>query len=244
MTDKITTEAENTAEGLPIEKINSETSTAILNILTESPFFYACDDPVRFNSLRRNRSAFAGFFQKFFGWRLYVDAKMARLIKDKTFNPAIKPSQQQLFNLTTRLQCICFLILLEFYEHQCAELDIGPEDPDNLRFTFSSYFDYVKKTMSEQLQKLQVRETELDQETRSLLAKLCHYRMLRVVEKSDDAGQAGELLLEALPGLNCYEGAKMAESVISKSFNDDADQESALDENNEAETIAGDEADV
>ncbi|MFZ5953364.1 MAG: DUF2398 family protein [Candidatus Rifleibacteriota bacterium] len=239
MTDKDIQEVENSGEGLPIEKINSETSTAILNILTESPFFYAEDDPVRFNSLRRNRSAFAAFFHKFFGWRLYVDARLARLIKDKTFNPAIKPSQQQLFNLTSRLQCICFLILLEFYEHQCAELDIGPDDPENLKFTFSSYFDYVKKTMSEQLHKLQVRESELDQETRSLLSKLCHYRMLRVVEKAEDSGQAGELLIEALPGLNCYEGARMAESIISKSFGDDVDQEPVLDETNEAEMLDG-----
>jgi hypothetical protein len=241
MTDNETRDADNSNENLPIEKINSETSLAILNILTESPFFYASDDPVRFNSLRRNRSAFDRFFKKFFGWRLYVDAKLARLIKDKTFNPAIKPSQQQLFNLTTRLQCICFLVLLEFYEHQCAEQDIGPEDPENLRFTFSSYFDYAKKTLSEQLQSLQVRENELDQETRSLLSKLCHYRMLRVIEKAGDDSQTGELLIEALPGLNCYEGGQMAESVIKKSFGDDSDPDLVLNEESETESIAGEE---
>jgi predicted enzyme related to lactoylglutathione lyase len=47
----------------------------VLNILTESPFFYADDDPVRFNVLRRNEPAFKKFFEKYFGWRLMSTAK-------------------------------------------------------------------------------------------------------------------------------------------------------------------------
>jgi hypothetical protein len=65
--------------------------------------------------------------------------------------------------------------------------------------------------------------------------------MLRVIEKAGDDSQTGELLIEALPGLNCYEGGQMAESVIKKSFGDDSDPDLVLNEESETESIAGEE---
>ncbi|HAE37128.1 MAG TPA: hypothetical protein DCG57_00640 [Candidatus Riflebacteria bacterium] len=211
-------------ENEQIEKIGRETYQSILNILTESPFFYVDDDPVRFTSLRRHKSAFEKFFSKFFGWRLYVDAKMARLIRDKSYNDAVKPSQQRYFNLTSRIECILFLVLLEFYEHECDEQSFSYEESQNLRFNYGSYYDFCRKTLETQLGERAPSEKALDQDSRALLRKLEHYRLLRVVETAQNAesDRGPELLIEILPGLNCYEGAKMAESIIRKSYGADS----------------------
>ncbi|PKL39283.1 MAG: hypothetical protein CVV41_21770 [Candidatus Riflebacteria bacterium HGW-Riflebacteria-1] len=208
-----------------IEKIGRDTYQAIINILTESPFFYADDDPPRFTSLRRHKSAFERFFSKFFGWRLYVDAKMARLIRDRNFNEALRPSHQRYFNLTSRLECVLFLVLLEFYEHEGDQQNFSYEESQNLRFTYGSYYGFCRMKLDAQLGEGAPSDRILDQETRALLSKLETYRLLRIIETGqDNSAECGpELLIEALPGLSCYEGAKMADSIIRKSFGVDKD---------------------
>lgn len=207
-----------------LEKIGRDTYQAILNILTESPFFYADDDPPRFTSLRRHKSAFEKFFGKFFGWRLYVDAKMARLIRDKNFNRALRPGHQRYFNLTSRLECVLFLILLEFYEHECDQQNFSYEESQNLRFTYGSYYGFCRMKLDAQLGDSAPSDKILDQEARALLRWLEMYRLLRVIETGQEilADRGPELLIEALPGLNCYEGAKMADEVIRKSYGTDS----------------------
>lgn len=211
-------------ENEQIEKIGRDTYQAILNILTESPFFYADDDPPRFSSLRRHKSAFEKFFDKFFGWRLYIDAKMARLIRDKNFNDALRSAHQRYFNLTSRLECVLFLVLLEFYEHESDVQDFSYEESQNLRFTYGSYHGFCRMKLDAQLGESAPSDKILDQETRSLLRKLETYRLLRIIETAQEASSDSgpELLIEALPGLNCYEGAKMADSIIRKSFGADS----------------------
>lgn len=207
-----------------LDKIGRDTYQAILNILTESPFFYADDDPPRFTSLRRHKSAFERFFEKYFGWRLYVDAKMARLIRDKNFNEALRPGHQRYFNLTSRLECVLFLILLEFYEHEGDQQNFSYEESQNLRFTYGSYYGFCRMKLDGQLGECAPSDRILDQETRALLRKLEMYRLLRVIETGQEtsAERGPELLIEALPGLNCYEGAKMADSIIRKSYGADS----------------------
>lgn len=206
-----------------IERIGRGTYLTILNILTESPIFYATDDPVRFSSLRRHKSAFEKFFSKFFGWRLYVDMKMARLIRDKSYNPAVKNSQRRYFNLTSRLECILFMILLEFYEHECEEQNFSYEETENLKFTFGSYFDFARKALSTQLGELVVSEKDLDSESRNLLRKLEQFRLLKVIEQGENKAADGfvELLIEALPGLGCYESKNMSATIIAKAYGSD-----------------------
>ncbi|NCB40659.1 MAG: DUF2398 family protein [Erysipelotrichia bacterium] len=208
-----------TGDNEQIEKIGRETFMPILNILTENPFFYASDDPVRFNSLRRHKSAFEKFFKRFFDWRLYVDSKMARLIRDRSFNPSLKSAHKRVFNLTGRVECILFMILLEFYEHECEEQSLSYDDADNIRFAFGSYFDFVRKVFVDRNIEQRLTERELDVEARNLLRKLEQYRLISVVERDGQfAGGADELLIEALPGLNCYESRNLAARVIDKTF--------------------------
>lgn len=45
----------------PIERIGRANFQAVLNLLTESPFFYADDDPMKFGCLRRRESKFRDF---------------------------------------------------------------------------------------------------------------------------------------------------------------------------------------
>ncbi len=224
----------DTSENEQIDKIGRDTFMPILNILTENPFFYAADDPVRFNSLRRHKSAFEKFFSRFFGWRLYLDSKMARLIRDRAFNPALKTVHKKAFNLTTRIECILFMILLEFYEHECEEQGGNYDDADNIRFAFGSYFDFVRKIFADRNLEQRLSERELDIEARGLLRKLEQYRLISVVEREARlTGGMSELLIEALPGLNCYESKNLAAQVIEKVFGvEEAEFEDNLPEDN------------
>lgn len=208
-----------------LDKISQSTRQAILNILTESPFFYAGDDPMRFTSLRRNETAFRKFFEKYFGWRLYVDAKMARLIKDQNFNPALKPLHRVSFRLTTRNECLLFLMLLEFYEHECNEQGYSYDDLEPLRFTYADFLSFARRSCNEHLADKSPSDRELDAIARQLLRKLQQYRLLRVTEVEEKAadGDNQNMLIEALPGLNCYEGRKMAEAVVKTVFSEVSD---------------------
>lgn len=216
--------SESFAESDQISRsLAKENYQTILNILTESPFFYAQDNPSVFSSLRRNKKAFEDFFDKYFGWRLYVDSRMARLIKDKSYNPMLRPSQKNFFNLTTRMECVLFMLLLEFYEHQCQEQQYSYDDSDNLRFGFGDYFNFVRKNLADYLHEKAPAEKEVDVQARLLFRRLEQYRLLQVVETmKPDEDDREELLIEVLPGLNCYEGGKMAEKVIKQSFLADA----------------------
>lgn len=219
------------------KNLGKDTYQSILNILTESPFFYAQDDPVAFSSLRRNKKAFEEFFNKYFGWRLYVDSRMARLVKDKSHNKSLNSAQKSFFNLTTRIECILFMFLLEFYEHQCHEQQFSYDDHQNLRFRYGDYFAFARKTLLDQLEKNAPSEKEVDIQARNLFKKLEQYRLIEIVEVQKIEGSTSdELLIEALPGLNCYEGGKIMESVIKQSYQtqkEDYDLETENEESDE-----------
>ncbi|RLC45541.1 MAG: hypothetical protein DRI23_13410, partial [Candidatus Cloacimonadota bacterium] len=63
-----------------LEHLNNYHVRAVLNILTESPFFYRNDDVDLFDYVRSNQDDFHQFFTHFFGWELYVDRRVAGLI--------------------------------------------------------------------------------------------------------------------------------------------------------------------
>lgn len=198
-----------------IDKIGREKFQAVLNILTESPFFYAGDDPVRFNILRRNEAAFKKFFEKYFGWRLYVDGKMARLIKDRNYNPVLHSVHRDTFKLTGRNECLLFLVLLEYYEYECVEQGHSNDDDEYLRFTYADFFAFTRRIFAEQYAGQIPVDREIDAAARQLLKKLQHFRLLAVVEVADNSGNESDrnMLIEVLPGLNCYEGRKIAEAL-------------------------------
>ena len=204
----------------PIERIGRANFQAVLNILTESPFFYADDDPMKFGCLRRHESKFRDFFEKYFGWRLYVDPKMARLIKDQNFNQALRSAQRNHFRLNSRNECLLFLVLLEFYEHECTAQSYSYDELKPLNFTYARFLSFARKSLEEHLATNAPDEKEVDVSARHLLKKLQQYRLVRVaeVEEQNNESDFRDMLVEVLPGLNCYEGRKMAESIVGREF--------------------------
>lgn len=225
-----------------IDKIGRDKFQAVLNILTESPFFYAGDDPVRFNILRRNEAAFKKFFEKYFDWRLYVDSKMARLIKDRNHNPALRSVHRDTFRLTGRNECLLFLVLLEFYEHECNDQGYSNEDDEPLRFTYADFFAFTRRILTEQAADKVPADREIDAAARQLLKKLQHFRLLTVIEVSEITDEESDrnMLIEVLPGLNCYEGRKMAEA-LGKEEPEDSVLEDAENFTEDSEDVSGDE---
>jgi len=224
----------------PIERIGRANFQAVLNILTESPFFYADDDPMKFGCLRRHESRFREFFEKYFGWRLYVDPKMARLIKDQNFNQALRSAQRNHFRLNSRNECLLFLVLLEFYEHECTAQSYSYDDLKPLNFTYAGFLGFARTSLEEHLGASAPDAKEVDVSARQLLKKLQQYRLVRVAEVEEQNNESGfrDMLVEVLPGLNCYEGRKMAESIVDREFSgaggdDSVEAEETEEENGE-----------
>ena len=128
---------------------NGERVRTVLNILLESPYFYREDNENAFNFLKRHRSEFSSFFQSFFGWILVVDNKCARIYKEKWHNPMITESNRDLFNFTKRDECVVFMMILEFFEHQLDENDMTIEDKDNCRFRFGDLLEFCARRFIE-----------------------------------------------------------------------------------------------
>ncbi len=128
---------------------NGERVKTVLNILLESPYFYRDDNEPAFNFLKRHRSEFTSFFQSFFGWILVIDTKCARVYKEKWYNTGITESNRDLFNFTKRDECIAFMMILEFFEHQLDENDMTIEDRENLKFRFGDLLEFCTRRFIE-----------------------------------------------------------------------------------------------
>ena len=178
---------------------------AINNILTEAAWFYKTDDPERFYELQHYESAFREFYRKNFDWELRLDAKCARLVKKKVFNPELGHSGLVEFKLQGRNEYIAFLLLIEFYEKLLSEQALSAADRENPRFLFGEYLEYTVARM----RVLFPDRTDLDAEyvkkniLRPLMPKLLDYRFLRELPR--EAGERVEqdkVIYEALPA--CY----------------------------------------
>lgn len=128
---------------------NPEKVRAVLNFLVESPYFYREDDETAFNFLRRHRQEFARFFEQFFGWTLIVDSKCGRVYKERWYNGSVTESNRDFFNFTRRDECIAFMMILEFFEHQLDENDMTVEDRENLRFRFGDLLEFCTRRFVE-----------------------------------------------------------------------------------------------
>lgn len=196
-------------------KIGAEKAQRVLNVLLESPFFYRDDDVDLFGLLRRRQALFQEFFEVFFGWELYVDQQVARLIKPKTFNPQLKPGQRHVFRVTGRHQYVLFILLLEFYQHQADEQNIDLEREPEVRFVLADFVEFAFKRYREELGSGMPEEAFILGEMRSLFKKLEHYRFIALAETTgivmDEGLTAGftregasSVLYGMLPGLRCY----------------------------------------
>jgi hypothetical protein len=196
-------------------KIGADKAQRVLNVLLESPFFYRDDDVDLFGLLRRRQALFQEFFEVFLGWELYVDHQVARLIKPKTFNPQLIPSQRHVFRVTGRHQYVLFILLLEFYQHQADEQNVDLEREPEVRFVLADFVEFSFKRYREELGSGMPEESVVLGEMRSLFKKLVQHRFITLAETTGVVAEGGlsagftrdgasSVLYGMLPGLRCY----------------------------------------
>ena len=189
----------------------------VLNILVESPYFYAEDDYDGFLFLRRHRAEFTDFFKKFYGWRLLIDAKCARIYKAEWYNTAITPASRSLFRFTRRDECIAFMVLLEYFEQQLEENGMTVEDKQNLRFQFGDLLDYSSKRFIELFPEKQedyAQDRIRDKIWKVVMPELEKHRFVKRIEPPEDLRTSlADLIFEAMPALYHYNGAALSRII-------------------------------
>ena len=121
---------------------------AVLNVLTESAYFYYNDNEDLFYFLRRYESIFADFFKGCFNWDLITDDKCARLYKDKIYNDR-RETRLVLFQLRGRDEYIAFMLLLEFYEKLLDQNNMTAGDRENPHFRFGKLLEFQHRRFCE-----------------------------------------------------------------------------------------------
>ena len=198
-------------------KRNSDRVQAVLNILIESPYFYATDNQENFLFLRRHRQEFVEFFKQFYGWTLLMDTKCARIYKSEWYNRAISPRYRSLFQFTKRDECLAFMVLLEFFEQQLEANGITVEDKENLRFHFGDLLEYSQKRFQEIFPE---KGEQYSQENlrakvwKFVMPELEKHRFLSKIAPPDDIDTSEqELIYEAMPALYHYNGAALSRII-------------------------------
>ena len=211
----------------PFAHLSRDRVRRILNVLTESTFFYSEDERDLFHYLRRHQEEFRRFFDEKFGWDLYLDARMARLIKREIVNLALPLRSRDIFDLTRRDECLHFVLLLEFYEREAQRQNVGRESDQNLRFVLSDYVEFAVTRFREELGERAPADREIFESARPLLQKLERYRFLRKVEReapsADESlpdGMEEQVLCEFLPGIRCYDPAALAGEILKRGVPD------------------------
>lgn len=202
----------------PLLQRQGDRVRAVLNLLLESPYFYKTDDETAFHFLRRHRQDFSRFFEEHFGWTLIMDGKCARVYKERWYNREITESNRDFFNFTRRDECIAFMILLEFFEHQLEDNGMTVEDKDNLRFRFGDLLEYATRRFREVFPGDGKYEAEYvrGKVLRQILPVLEKYRFLnRILPPSDESVSEEQTLYEALPALYHYNSAYLGRNLES-----------------------------
>jgi len=210
---------------LALDRRGRDRVRALLNVLTESTFFYREDDPDLFFFLKRNQASAREFVEEYFGWRLYVDRQCARLIKERQYNDALRPSQRMLFDLRRRDECLLFALLLEFHEEEGQRQGVTPDDDRHLRFLLADFVAFAIRRFGEELGEATPAEARIFEATRPLFDQLERHRFVRLVDKKEaeageqlPAGMAEHLLFEFLPGIRCYDPSAAARSVVLRAY--------------------------
>ncbi len=201
-----------------IEQHPGRVQTA-LNVLTEAPYFYRDDQEETFFFIRRHKQELERFFEQYFGWSLVVDDKCARVHKQKWHNPAIPESQRDVFGFRRRDECLAFMMLLEFFEHQMDQNSMTVEDRDNLRFRLGDLLAFLTRRFAElypeAAEERYTEERVRKDILRAIMPVLERYRFLRKVPPPKDMGQVAEaeIIYEALPALYHYNSRRLFQSV-------------------------------
>jgi hypothetical protein len=188
------------------DKLARDRVERVLNLMTEAPFFFRADDEDAFFYLRRHRAEFARFFADTFGWELLCDARSARLFKPRWHNAALRPSQRDVFELGRRADCIAFLLVLEFHEHQLDEQNVAVDDAEPVRFHFGTLFRFAVERFAEELGAEAPGEEDVRKILRGLMPTLLRYRFLRELEPPAgmEVDQDGRIY-ECTPALALYD---------------------------------------
>lgn len=196
---------------------NGDRVRAVLNILVESPYFYVVDDQDLFYFLRRHRREFAEFFTAYYGWVLLMDSKCARVYKAEWYNKAVNPAARNLFNFTKRDECLAFMMLLEFYEHQLEENGMTADDKENLRFRFGDLLTHVCRRLGECFPDKGATYTEDAVRAKILkpiMPELEKYRFVKKIKPPEDLdAREDDLIYEALPALYHYNGSTLGRVI-------------------------------
>jgi hypothetical protein len=189
---------------------------AVLNLLVESPYFYREDEEDLFFFLRRYRSTFEEFYAECYGWRLLVDDKCARVFKERWYNRDITESNRDMFGFRRRDECLAFMMLLEFFEHQIEEHAMSTDERDNLRFRFGDLLQYCQQRFvglfpdDGRYTEDHVRGKIL----RSIMPVLERYRLLRKLPPPPDMQVAfGDTIFEAMPALYHYNANRLNDTI-------------------------------
>jgi len=196
---------------------NADRVRAILNILVESPYFYRTDDEDLFFFLRRHRGEFGSFFETFYGWRLLMDSKCARVYKDRWYNESVTEANRDVFDFRSRDECIGFMILLEYFEHLLEENAMTVEDPEAPKFLFGDLLRYVHRRFASLFPSEEEKYTEEHVRSRVLrriLPTLERYRLLKKLRPpGDEEVQENDTIFEALPALYHYNVSMLGKAV-------------------------------
>ncbi len=190
---------------------------AVLNVMVEGPYFYSSDNQDLFFFLKRHRREFAEFFKTFYGWTLLMDSKCARVYKADWYNPSISPAARTMFNFTRRDECLAFMMLLEFYEHQLEENGMTVEDRDNLRFRFGDLLGHVHRRFAEYFpEKKDIYSEDFVRAKvlKPIMPELERYRFIKRIKPPEDlAAGDDDLIYEALPAIYHYNGSALSKVI-------------------------------
>lgn len=203
------------------DKLSRRKVTRALNVLVEAPFFYREDDAELFAFVRKHRAVFARFYEDLYGWEFVVDRSCARVYKTRWHNRALKPSQHDVFDLTTKNECIAFLLVLEFYEHLLEERNVAVDDPEPLRFVYGELFAFAHRRLGVELAGDAPDEEGVRRLLRGLFPTLLRFRFLRRLEPEPDErdGLAPEQeIYECLPALHHFDVRLLGEGALGRAF--------------------------
>lgn len=195
----------------------------LLNVLVEAPYFYKTDNEPLFYFLNRHKRVFEKFYDQFYGWKLYLDGKCARVYKDQWYNRKITPANRDLFDFTRRDEAIAFMVLLEFFEKQIDEQAMTVDEKQNLRFRYGDLLEYVHRRFMELFKDDQRYSGEYvrGRALGPIMPKLERFRFLeKVPAPPDELVGNDDTIYEALPALYHYNT-----NALSK-FIDDGEKDS------------------
>jgi hypothetical protein len=223
-----------------LDQLNIQYVRAIVNILTEAPFFYRTDDVDLFAYLRNHQDDFEQFLTHYCGWELYVDRRVARVVKPREYNDALRPSQRDLFDLTRRDECVVYLLLIEYYEKLLRDLNLTYDDEGALRFLLADFVQYCIERFTEELGDERPDDRVVLDACRTMFPKLIRYRFIEQVEREDagrdeqlPAGMREHVMYEFLPGIHCYRPDVLTFKEIIKLYTDakpDRDEDEELED--------------